>query len=48
MCVVKTFPFHVRIINPQKKIFSRNGRGGKVGGDVQMKENEKDQELMFM
>jgi hypothetical protein len=32
MCVVKSFPFHVRL--------SRNGRGGKVGGDVQMKESE--------
>jgi len=34
MCVVKSFPFQVRR-------FSRNGRGGKAGGDVHMKKSEK-------
>ncbi len=34
MCVVKSLPFHVQR-------FSRNGRGGKEGGDVHMKESEK-------
>ena len=32
MCVVKTFPF---------RLFSRNGHGDKVGGDVEMKETKK-------
>ncbi len=35
ICVVKSFPFHVRRSQEM-------GGGGKAGGDVQMKESEKD------